>query len=127
MNAAEALWADHLQRLGAFIKAQRRLNQLSQRQLAKLADLSDAYMSRIERGRHEPSLTVLRALADGLGIRADRLILYAARLPVPDGTPSTEDAIRSDPRLSAAQRAALLDVLHTYLTRNEAVDATVGR
>ena len=70
VNTAEALWADHLQRLGEFIKQQRRLNQLSQRELARLTDLSDAYVSQIERGRHQPSLSV-QALADSLAIRPD--------------------------------------------------------
>ena len=40
-NPAETLWRDHLQRLGEFIKGRRQLNQLSQRQLAKLAALAN--------------------------------------------------------------------------------------
>ena len=118
MNTAEALWADNLRRLGEFIKEQRRLNQLSQRELARLTDLSDAYVSQIERGRHEPSLSVLRALADSLGIRPDQLILYAAGLPMPDDDVSTEDAIRGDTRLTSAQRTALLAVLRSYVESN---------
>jgi transcriptional regulator with XRE-family HTH domain len=118
LSSAEALWRQHLQRLGEFIKAQRQLNQLSQRQLAKLADLSDTYMSQLERGRHEPSLSVLRALAESLGIRPDQLILFAAGLPMPDEPVSTEDAIRGDQRLTAAQRTALLAVLRSYLDAN---------
>ncbi len=58
MNAAEALWKENLQRLGAFIRAQRQFHRLSQRELAKLADLSDTYMSQLERGMHEPSIRV---------------------------------------------------------------------
>ena len=119
-NPAEALWRDHLQGLGEFIKGQRQLNQLSQRQLAKLADLSDTYMSQLERGRHEPSLRVLRALADSLGIRPDQLILFAAGVPMPDDPVSTEDAIRGDQRLTAAQRSAMLAVLRSYIDSNEA-------
>jgi transcriptional regulator with XRE-family HTH domain len=118
LSSAEALWRQHLQRLGGFIKAQRQLNQLSQRQLAKLADLSDTYMSQLERGRHEPSLSVLRALAESLGIRPDQLILFAAGLPLPDQPVSTEDAIRGDQRLTAAQSTALLAVLRSYLDAN---------
>ena len=97
MNPAETLWRDHLQRLGEFIKGQRQLNQLSQRQLAKLADLSDTYMSQLERGRHEPSLSVLRALADSLGIRPDQLILFqpASRCPTIPSAPRTPSAATS--------------------------------
>ena len=119
VKPAEELWREHLRGVGEFIKGQRRLNQLSQRELARLADLSDTYMSQLERGRHEPSLSVLRAIADGLGIRPDQLILYAAGLPMPDEPASTEDAIRSDQRLTAAQRTALEAVLRSYLEANE--------
>jgi transcriptional regulator with XRE-family HTH domain len=124
MNTAEALWAENLQRLGEFIKQQRRLNQLSQRELARLTDLSDAYVSQLERGRHEPSLSVLRALAESLGIRPDQLILYAAGLPMPDDPVSTEDVLRGDGRLTAAQRTALLAVLRSYVDANERAAAT---
>lgn len=114
-----ALSRQHLLSLGEFIKAQRHLNKMSQRELARLSDLSDTYMSQLERGRHEPSLSVLRALAESLGIRPDQLILYAAGLPLPDDTTATEDAIRGDPRLSGEQRTALLAVLRSYVEANE--------
>jgi transcriptional regulator with XRE-family HTH domain len=120
VNTAEAIWREHLGQLGDFIKTQRNLNRLSQRELARLADLSDTYMSQLERGRHEPSLSVLRAIADGLGIRRDQLILYAAGLPIPDDEMTTEDAIRGDQRLTSAQRTALLAVLRSYVESNEA-------
>jgi transcriptional regulator with XRE-family HTH domain len=119
MDHDGALWRQHLLSLGEFIKRQRLLNQLSQRELARLADLSDTYMSQLERGRHEPSLSVLRALADSLGIRPDQLILYAAGLPTPDDAVSTEDAIWGDRRLTAAQRTALLAVLRSYVESNQ--------
>ena len=45
-----------------------------QRELAKLADLSDTYMSQLERGLHEPSIRVLRAIADSLGVKASQLL-----------------------------------------------------
>jgi transcriptional regulator with XRE-family HTH domain len=114
-----ALSRQHLLSLGEFIKAQRHLNKMSQRELARLSDLSDTYMSQIERGRHEPSLSVLRALAESLGIRPDQLILYAAGLPLPDEPTSTEDAIRGDSRLTGEQRTALLAVLRSYIEAND--------
>jgi len=120
VDIAEALWREHLKRLGAFLKAQRLQNQLSQRQLARMADLSDAYMSQLERGLHEPSIRVLRALADSLGIRPEQLIMYAAGLPLDTDTAmassvSTEGAIRADGRLSDDQKRALLSVLKSYV------------
>ena len=125
MVSAESIWKDNLQRLGEFIKAQRQINQLSQRELARLSDLSDTYMSQLERGLHEPSIRVLRALAESLGIQPSQLINYAAGLPI-DGvdeptTVRTEDAIRSDPRLTSAQKKALLGVVRSYLETNESV------
>lgn len=119
MNAAEALWKENLQRLGGFIRAQRQFHRLSQRELAKLADLSDTYMSQLERGLHEPSIRVLRAVADSLGIKASQLIMYAAGLPLDDDDITTEEAIRRDPRFTAAQRRALLGVVKSYLESNE--------
>jgi transcriptional regulator with XRE-family HTH domain len=126
MSTAEAIWREHLRQFGEFIKAQRNLNRLSQRELARLADLSDTYMSQLERGRHEPSLSVLRAIADGLGIRRDQLILHAAGLSIPDDRISTEEAIRGDQRLTAAQRTALLAVLRSYVEANAGGDADDG-
>jgi|SRR6478736_1220874 transcriptional regulator with XRE-family HTH domain len=123
MVSPESIWKDNLQRLGEFIKAQRQLNQLSQRELARLSDLSDTYMSQLERGLHEPSIRVLRALADSLGIQPNQLINYAAGLPVdgadPPSTVRTEDAIRGDSRFTTAQKKALLGVVKSYLDVNE--------
>src|SRR5829696_1545450 len=124
MVSPESIWKDNLQRLGEFIKAQRQMNQLSQRELVRLSDLSDTYMSQLERGLHEPSIRVLRALADSLGIQPNQLINYAAGLPV-DGADDqsairTEDAIRSDPRLTTVQKKALLGVVKSYLDVNDA-------
>jgi transcriptional regulator with XRE-family HTH domain len=117
-DTIDPFWQEHLRQLGEFIKAQRALNQLSQRELARLADLSDTYLSQLERGRHEPSLSVLRALADSLGIRPDELILYAAGVPMRNDPVTTEDAISGDNRLTQAQRSALLGVLRSYLDVN---------
>jgi DNA-binding XRE family transcriptional regulator len=117
-DTIDPFWQEHLRQLGEFIKAQRALNQLSQRELARLADLSDTYLSQLERGRHEPSLSVLRALAGSLGIRPDELILYAAGVPMRNDPVTTEEAIRGDTRLTQAQRSALLGVLRSYLDVN---------
>jgi transcriptional regulator with XRE-family HTH domain len=113
-------WQDHLRQLGLFIKAQRAANQLSQRELARHAQVSYSYISHLENGRNEPSISVLRALADNLGIRPEELVLYAAGLDVPSQAQSSEEAIRTDSRLLPAQRTALLDQLRRYLDENDA-------
>lgn len=117
--AGDELWSAHLRNLGGFIREQRRLAELSQRDLAKLVNLSDTYMSQLERGLHEPSVRVLRSLADGLGVGLEQLMSLVTGAPGEpaadaDATPSTEQAIRHDPRLTATQREALLGVLRSF-------------
>ncbi len=119
--AGDDLWGDHLRHVGEFIRRQRQLAELSQRDLARLVNLSDTYMSQLERGLHEPSIRVLRALAEGLGIGAEQLIAFAAGLDGRKGEhrpPGTEEAIRADERLNDAQKKALLGVLRSYLQAN---------
>jgi transcriptional regulator with XRE-family HTH domain len=111
-------WQDHLRQLGLYIKAQRAANQLSQRELARQAQVSYSYISHLENGLNEPSISVLRALAENLGIRPEELLLYAAGLPVP--SQSLEAAIEADPRLQPAQRAALLEQLQRFLEGDDA-------
>ena len=104
--------------LGEFTKNQRRLAQLSQRELAKLTNLSDPYVSQIERGLHAPSIKVLRALAAALDISAETMLAYAGLLdpPAPKGaTVDTEVAIRNDERLDDAQKHALLGVYRSFI------------
>ena len=124
----EEWWDQHLKQVGAFIKEQRRLSELSQRQFARMVNLSDTYMSQLERGLHEPSIRVLRAIAEGLNLSADQLIAFAAGLT---GQPSsggrqttTEDAIRADPRLDLGQKQALLSVLRSYVDASAAKSAS---
>ncbi len=132
-------WGAHLSPVGAFIREQRRLVRLSQRQLARATGLSDTYLSQLERGMHEPSLRALRAIAKGLNISAEQLIGLTGAIEgsveagdgpaahpgdsvragsgAPAGPIDTETAIGTDPRLSAAQKAALLAVLESFVAR----------
>lgn len=108
-----------LSQLGEFIRTQRRLAQLSQRELAKLTNLSDPYVSQIERGLHAPSVRVLRSLATALDISAESMLSYAGLLDPIDATPEqliTESAIRRDSRLSDDQKDALLRVYRSFVT-----------
>ena len=119
------VWQAQLGPLGAFIRAQRQLADLSLREMAALTRISNAYLSQVERGLHQPSLTVLRAIAQTLGLTTEELLAKAGwtqpepvDLPadVPTDLPaSTEDSIRSDPRLTEAQREALLGVYRSFI------------
>ena len=103
--------------MGEFIKSQRRLAELSQRELARLADLSDAYLSQLERGLHEPSVRVLNGLARALNVPNDRLLRYLGR-DDHDLEITTEQVIAGDERLTPGQRQSLLDVLSAFLAAN---------
>jgi transcriptional regulator with XRE-family HTH domain len=112
--------------LGDFIRRQRRLAELSQRELARLADLSDAYLSQLERGLHEPSVRVVNALAGALNLPADKLLKFLRMQDTANGDggspleePSTESAILTDDRLTDAQKQSLLDVYRAFLAAND--------
>lgn len=109
---------EQLEALGAFIRAQRRQAQLSLRELAANADISNPYLSQIERGLHQPSVRVLKAIAGALGLSVETLLARAGILSDDDGDgpriPDTETAILSDPLLSDDQRASLLAVYRSY-------------
>jgi transcriptional regulator with XRE-family HTH domain len=116
-------WQAQLGALGAFIRAQRQLADLSLREMAALTRISNAYLSQVERGLHEPSMTVLRAIAGALGLTPEQLLAKAgwtqAAADPADGAASapasTEDSIRRDPRLTEAQREALLGVYRSFI------------
>lgn len=111
-------WAAQLAALGSFIRMQRQLADLSLREMANLTKLSNAYLSQVERGLHQPSLKVLRAIAEALGIPPEQLLGRAgfmAEAHQPAGPSDTEAAIKADPRLSDVQKQALLGVYRGFL------------
>jgi transcriptional regulator with XRE-family HTH domain len=117
-------WEAQMKALGAFIRSQRKLANLSLRQLAELTSLSNPYLSQVERGLHQPSVRVLRALADALNVSAETLLAEAglldqgadaARTDAGGGQCSVESVIRADARLDDEQKAALLAVYRSML------------
>ena len=106
--------------LGEFIKSQRRIADLSQRELARLADLSDAYLSQLERGLHEPSVRVLNGLAQALNVPSDKLLSYLGRHDQPaTEEQSTESVIATDDRLTQPQKQSLLDLYRAFIAAND--------
>jgi transcriptional regulator with XRE-family HTH domain len=112
--------------LGQLIHAQRKLAKLSLRELAALSDLSNAYLSQLERGLHQPSIRVLTQLAAALGVPPETFLrpgglLAEAPPPADEGAEApaaeagnAEAAILSDPSLTDAQREALLAVYRSF-------------
>jgi transcriptional regulator with XRE-family HTH domain len=106
--------------LGDFIRSQRRLAELSQRELAKLADLSDAYLSQLERGLHEPSVRVVNGLSSALNVPADKLLNFLGRDRTEGADEvTTESAILTDEALTDTQKQSLLDVYRAFIAANE--------
>ena len=115
-------WRAHVEALGEFIRTQRQLAKLSLRDVAEKARVSNPYLSQVERGKHEPSVRVLRAIAVALDISTETLLARAGLLD-DDGevpAPSTTDAIRADDALTPEQKDALLAVYRSYIEANRA-------
>ena len=105
--------------LGGFIRAQREMANLSLRQLSGMAEISNAYLSQIERDLHEPSIRVLNSVGKALGLSPETLLARAGLATEDPGResarttnrpPTTEEAIEADPYLSADEKQALLTV-----------------
>jgi len=126
-------WEAQREVLGAFIRDQRKKANLSLRQLAELTSLSNPYLSQVERGLHQPSVRVLKAISDALNLSAESLMAQAGLIdaiaasdqadpaqqqgtPQDAKVPPTEDAIRADPRLGDDQKAALIAVYRSMLS-----------
>ena len=117
-----------LKALGDFIKDQRQLAQLSLRDLAARTNVSNPYLSQIERGLHEPSVRVLKAIATALNVSAESLLHQAGLLDEVAGVRSTAEpsdeprttaaAIAADPKLTDEQRTALIAVYESYVAHN---------
>jgi transcriptional regulator with XRE-family HTH domain len=104
--------------LGEYIRAQRELHELSMRQVAETAGISNPYLSQIERGLREPSERVIDAIASSLELSVETLYEYAGRGSASDDEPSeVEAAIERDTDLTTRQRQALLEVYRAFTRR----------
>ncbi len=114
---------DPVAAFGDYVRSQRKLAELSLRQLADLTSLSNPYLSKLERGMHQPSVNAVTNIAKALGLPAEALLAKAAGL-VPgfdsdkDGatkSQTTEQAIKQDLALSDDQKLALLSVYRSFV------------
>lgn len=140
-------WEPHFEALGSFLRTQRQLANLSLREMARRTKVSNAYLSQIERGLHEPSVRVLGSIARALDLSREVMLAQAglfeqmmpdagvpdsAQAPDPDQDPvptpdseqrigppaETDAAIQADPRLTEEQREALLRVYRSFVNIN---------
>jgi len=101
--------------LGEFIRTQRELSEVSMRQFAELAGISNPYLSQIERGLRAPSEAVLQSIAEVLQVSADTLYDQAGVPREEDGPSKVVQAIREDPRLTGRQRQALTETYEAFV------------
>ena len=104
---------------GEFVKAQRRLAQVSQRNLARMSGVSDSYLSQIERGNYRPSPQVVKALAQAFGLKPEQLYTMLGFMDdeQENSQPTVEQAIQLDPKLEPAQKDALIRVYRSFLEK----------
>jgi len=105
--------------LGEYLKEQRISAQMSLRQLADQAGVSNPYLSQIERGLRKPSAEVLQQIAKALRISAEQVYIRAGILSPDEGVGSSvELAVLGDSRLTERQKRSLLDVYQSFLALN---------
>ena len=122
MRMAEDPWRSQLEAFGSFVRTQRQLAKLSLRELAELATVSNPYLSQIERGLHEPSIRVIKAIANALDISTETLLAQVGLVGDEEAGlrvhGATEAAISADPYLTEGQREALLAVYRSYVAES---------
>ncbi|WP_181783918.1 helix-turn-helix domain-containing protein [Pseudonocardia pini] len=124
-RARDGGWSDQVNALGGFIRAQRQMAKLSLREMASMTRVSNAYLSQVERGLHQPSLKVLHSIADALHLNTEQLLRQAGwdastapepePRPRPAGPSSVEEAVRAETRLTEEQKTAIIGVYRSFL------------
>ena len=107
--------------IGSFIRAQREAAQVSMRQLADKAGVSNPYLSQIERGLRKPSADVLNQIAKALRVSAEVLYVQAGILE-PSEKSEVRDAVITDTAITERQKQVLLDIYNSFIQQNEADD-----
>lgn len=105
--------------LGQFIREQRAAAQLSLRKLSELADVSNPYLSQIERGLRRPSAEILQQIARALEISSETLYVRAGILDEPDGTVDLVAEIRRDDSLTDEQKTTLVRIYESFRREND--------
>src|ERR1700709_2880441 len=106
--------------IGSLIRAQREAAQVSVRQLAEKAGVSNPYLSQIERGLRKPSADVLSQIAKALRVSAEVLYVRAGILE-PSDPSEVRDAIVTDTAITERQKQVLLDIYTSFREQNEAL------
>jgi transcriptional regulator with XRE-family HTH domain len=122
-----AMQAIDVHSLGAYIREQRNAAQVSIRELARTAGVSNPYLSQVERGLKKPSAEILAQIAKGLRISAETLYVRAGLLDERVGDAAVTAAIASDFTLSERQKQVLLEIYAAFQTENAATTKTPAK
>ena len=106
--------------LGEYLREQRRSAELSLRQLAAAAGVSNPYLSQIERGLRKPSAEILQQLAKALRISAEQLYVRAGILDEREGSHEVVAAILADTSITERQKRVLIDIYESFRKENAA-------
>jgi transcriptional regulator with XRE-family HTH domain len=106
--------------IGDYIREQRDQAQMSLRQLATAANVSNPYLSQVERGLRKPSAEILGRIAQGLRISAETLYVQAGILAEREGDEAVTTAIAADQTLTERQRTTLLQIYAAFQAENQA-------
>ena len=109
--------------LGGYIREQRKSAQISLRQLATLAGVSNPYLSQIERGLRHPSAEILQQIAKALRISAEALYVQAGILDERHVSNDTTSALLADPAITERQKQVLLEIYTSFRAENDSVPA----
>ncbi|MBV8530159.1 MAG: helix-turn-helix transcriptional regulator [Candidatus Eremiobacteraeota bacterium] len=105
--------------LGEFIRSQRELANLSMRQLAEIAKISNPYLSQVERGLYKPSADVLKNIANALHMSAETMYAQAGLLDDSGDREAShhgvEHAVKLDPRLTVDQKEAIIRIYRSFV------------
>lgn len=109
-------WEEQRQAMGAFIRHQREMSNMSLRQLSQATKISNAYLSQVERGLHDPTVRVLLQIGAALDVSLEEMLQKAQAVEDAEGSVlSVEAAIASDRILSTEEKKALLAVYRSYV------------
>jgi transcriptional regulator with XRE-family HTH domain len=115
-----------LRDVGDYIREQRRAAQVSVRELAKAAGVSNPYLSQIERGLRKPSAEILQQIAKALRISAEQLYVQAGILTERVGDDTVTTAILGDTGLTERQKQVLLEIYESFRRENAAREDVTG-
>ena len=108
-----------IRNLGDYIREQRQSSSISLRQLARLAGVSNPYLSQIERGLRKPSAEILQQIAKALRISAEALYVQAGILEERDADTDVPGAILRDEWITERQKQVLLEIYDSFRREND--------